>query len=55
MNGVVIQEMPVLFGNLNVKKSRLINEGFKINWNNYQLILQMFNERFKIYAPYLGK
>ena len=40
---------------LECQKSRLINEGFKINWDNYQLILQMFNERFKIYAPYLGK
>jgi len=40
---------------LECQKSRLINEGFKINWENYQLILQMFNERFKLYSPYLGK
>ena len=40
---------------LECQKSRLIKEGFKINWNNYQLILQMFNKRFKTYAPYLGK
>lgn len=38
---------------LECQKSRLINEGFKINWENYQLILQMFVERFKTYSPYL--
>lgn len=40
---------------LELQKSHLINEGFKINWYNYQLILNMFSERFKTYAPYLGK
>lgn len=38
---------------LECQKSRLINEGFKMNWENYQLILQMFNERFKEYSPYI--
>lgn len=35
-------------------KHYLINEGFKMNWENYQAILEMFNERFKTHSPYLG-
>lgn len=38
---------------LECQKSRLINEGFKINWENYQLILEMYVNRFKTYSPYL--
>lgn len=40
---------------LECQKSRLINEGFKMNWDNYQLVLNTFNKRFKKYSPYLGK
>lgn len=39
---------------LECQKSRLINEGFKMNWENYQAILEMFNERFKTHSHYLG-
>lgn len=35
-------------------KHYLLNEGFKMNWKNYQAILEMFNERFKTHSPYLG-
>lgn len=35
-------------------KHWLLNKGFKINWENYQAILEMFNERFKTHSPYLG-
>lgn len=38
---------------LECQKSKLINDGFKINWDNYQSILQMYNERFKKYSPYI--
>lgn len=35
-------------------KHYLINEGFKMNWENYQAVIEMFNERFKTHSPYLG-
>lgn len=35
-------------------KHWLLNRGFEMNWENYQAILEMFNERFKIYTPFLG-
>lgn len=38
---------------LEVQKSRLINEGFKMNWYNYQLILNMYVQHFKIYSPFI--
>lgn len=34
-------------------KHQLLNMGFKIDWYNYQLILQMFTEHYKVYAPYI--
>lgn len=34
-------------------KHILLNMGFKIDWYNYQLILQMFTEHYKVYAPYI--
>lgn len=34
-------------------KHILLNRGFKIDWYNYQLILQMFTEHYKLYAPYI--
>lgn len=34
-------------------KHILLNMGFKIDWYNYQLILQMFTEHYKIYSPYI--
>ena len=34
-------------------KHQLLNRGFKIDWYNYQLILQMFTEHYKVYSPYI--
>ena len=34
-------------------KHELLNRGWKVNWTSYQLILEMYNEHFKVYAPYI--
>lgn len=37
---------------LDLCKSVLINNGYKMNWNNYQLILSSYVEYFKKYSSY---
>lgn len=34
-------------------KHELLNQEWKVNWTSYQLILEMYNEHFKVYAPYI--
>lgn len=34
-------------------KHILLNMDFNIDWYNYQLILQMFTEHYKVYTPYI--
>lgn len=34
-------------------KHALLNKGFTIDWGVYQDILQMYNEHFKVYSPYI--
>lgn len=34
-------------------KHELLNKGWKVNWISYQLILEIYNEHFKVYAPYI--
>lgn len=40
---------------LECAKSYLINQGYTMIWDNYQAILYMYTQRFKLYCPYLGK